>query len=61
MQSIQILCPPISHCIYGSLQDQLFSSIWNITTPDTDWSYTMDLIDNPRENFNSKNIAEESS
>ncbi|CAH2058288.1 unnamed protein product, partial [Thlaspi arvense] len=42
-------------------QEQLFSSIWNITAPDSDWSYTMDLIENPRENVNSKNIAEESS
>ncbi|CAH8387569.1 unnamed protein product [Eruca vesicaria subsp. sativa] len=37
-------------------QDQLFSSIWNITTPDSDWSYTMDV-----KNINSKNIAQESS
>ncbi|KAJ4906577.1 Protein MEI2-like 2 [Raphanus sativus] len=37
-------------------QDQLFSSIWNITAPDSEWSYTMDVIENPR-----KNIAEESS
>ncbi|KAG7570248.1 RNA-binding domain superfamily [Arabidopsis thaliana x Arabidopsis arenosa] len=41
--------------------EQLFSSIWNITAPDSDWSYTMDLIENPRENSNSKNAAEESS
>jgi len=43
------------------IQEQLFSSIWNITAPDSDWSYTMDLIENPRENGNSKNAAEESS
>ncbi|CAH2077349.1 unnamed protein product [Thlaspi arvense] len=42
-------------------QEQLFSSIWNITAPNSDWSYTMDLMENPRENDNSKNIAEESS
>ncbi|VVB03169.1 unnamed protein product [Arabis nemorensis] len=42
-------------------QEQLFSSIWNITAPDPDWSYTMDLIENQKENVNSKNIAEESS
>ncbi|KAL0720298.1 hypothetical protein Bca4012_034897 [Brassica carinata] len=35
-------------------QEQPFSSIWNITTPDPDWSYT-----NSRENINSKNIVEE--
>ncbi|KAF8077377.1 hypothetical protein N665_1043s0022 [Sinapis alba] len=37
-------------------QEQPFSSIWNITTPDPDWSYT-----NSRENINSKNIVEEES
>ncbi|CAA7055846.1 unnamed protein product [Microthlaspi erraticum] len=54
--------PEVSHHDEGQDlgdQDQLFSSIWNRTTPDTDWSY--DLMDNPRENLNSKNISEESS
>uniref|UniRef100_A0A1J3IMX9 Protein MEI2-like 2 n=1 Tax=Noccaea caerulescens TaxID=107243 RepID=A0A1J3IMX9_NOCCA len=55
--------PEVSHHDEGQDsddQDQLFSSIWNINTPDTDWSNTMDLTDNPRENRNSKNISEES-
>lgn len=43
------------------IQEQLFSSIWNITAPDSDWSYTMDLLESTRENGNSKNPAEESS
>ncbi|KAL1191122.1 Protein MEI2-like 2 [Cardamine amara subsp. amara] len=41
--------------------DHLFSSIWNITAPDPDWSYTMDRTENPRENVNYKNVSEESS
>ncbi|KAF3581969.1 hypothetical protein DY000_02028583, partial [Brassica cretica] len=36
-------------------QEQPFSSIWNITAPDPDWSYTTD------KNVNSKNIVEEES
>ncbi|XP_033148304.1 protein MEI2-like 2 isoform X4 [Brassica rapa] len=53
--------PQVSHYNDDDGQDsndqkQPFSSIWNITTPDPDWSYT-----NSRENINSKNIVEESS
>ncbi|CAN6994672.1 unnamed protein product [Brassica rapa subsp. trilocularis] len=36
-------------------QERLLSSIWNITAPDPDWSYTAD------KNVNSKNIVEEES
>ncbi|KAL0786202.1 hypothetical protein Bca101_002448 [Brassica carinata] len=42
-------------------QDRLFSSIWNIAAPDSDWSYTMDVIENPRKNIDSKNFVQESS
>ncbi|KAL0711206.1 hypothetical protein Bca4012_018184 [Brassica carinata] len=60
MKDEKQLFPEVSHHNDESQdsmdQDQLFSSIWNITAPDSDWSYTVDVIENPR-----KNIAEESS
>ncbi|KAG5395740.1 hypothetical protein IGI04_017554 [Brassica rapa subsp. trilocularis] len=61
MKDEKHLFPQVSHYNDDDGQDsndqkQPFSSIWNITTPDPDWSYT-----NSRENINSKNIVEESS
>ncbi|KAJ0262528.1 Protein MEI2-like 2 [Hirschfeldia incana] len=61
MKDDKQLFPEVSHHNDDENQDskdpdQLFSSIWNMTTPDSDWSYTMDVIENPR-----KNIAQESS
>ncbi|XP_010517836.1 PREDICTED: protein MEI2-like 2 isoform X1 [Camelina sativa] len=64
MKEEKQLFPEVSHHDEGqdsNDHEQLFSSIWNIAVPDSDWSYTMDLIENPRENGNSKNVAEESS
>ncbi|CAN8286774.1 unnamed protein product [Cochlearia groenlandica] len=59
MKEEKHLFPEVSHHGEGQDaddQDQLFSSIWNITRPEPDWSYTTKLIENPN-----KNIAEESS